>query len=64
MMLKWLRRTLGMHEWEYHNPYDRTCKVCGRHEVEHCRSLDTWAYGWWEVFREGDPALHNKKEAK
>lgn len=42
-----------IHKWDYHNPYNRTCKICMRHEVKHCRSLETWRYDWWEVFFEG-----------
>lgn len=43
------------HRWVYRNPYDRTCSVCGRHEVEH-RYYDT--YDDWEVFSEGDSDKH------
>ena len=24
------------HDWEYRNPADRTCKICGQHEMEEC----------------------------
>lgn len=56
--MNWLRKLLGLHVWRYRNPYDRTCSVCGRHEVAHC-----WAWGgnsWWEVFNEGESRKHKK----
>jgi hypothetical protein len=51
------------HQWQYHNPFDRTCTICGRHEVEECWGEDFErkgfaARGWWEVYREGDPTKH------
>lgn len=55
-MLTAIRRWLGLHHWRYRNPYDRTCKVCGRHEVSHCSV--SWRNAWWEVFSEGDRAKH------
>lgn len=47
-----IAKKFGWHSWRYRNPYDRTCDVCGRHEVEHCYDL-TDKYGFWEVFHEG-----------
>lgn len=47
----------GFHWWEYRNPFDRTCRVCKRHEVEHMCSDDLpnlFARGWWECFDEGE----------
>lgn len=59
-MISWLKLMFSVlrgHRWSYHNPYDRTCTVCARHEVEHC-----WAghpnQSWWEVFDEGNPEAH------
>jgi len=48
------------HQWEYRNPYDRTCKICGRHEVEHCWGMSyfEWNSGWWEIFDDGDLTKH------
>ena len=46
------------HRWKYRNPYDRTCKICGRNEVSHCWDLKSWNTSWWEVFDEGNPELH------
>lgn len=54
-----LHRLTVRHKWEYRNPYDRTCKVCGRHEVSHCWA-GSWGSSWWEVFREGDLDKHKK----
>ncbi len=53
------------HRWEYRNPYDRTCKICGRHEQEECWADEYARYGMrargtWEVYREGDPKKHEK----
>lgn len=55
-MLNWLRKLLGLHVWRYRNPYDRTCVLCGRNEVEHC-----WVDGTgreWKVFNEGSSDKH------
>ena len=52
-----LWRIFGGHQWEYRNPYDRTCKTCGRLEVAHCWP-DQWNSQWWEVFRDGDERKH------
>lgn len=51
------RVPLGLHQWEYRNPYDRTCTVCNRHEVNHCTPGGNVLTkpGWWEVFRDGNP---------
>jgi hypothetical protein len=53
------------HRWKYRNPYDRTCKICGRHEQEECWADEYARYGMrargiWEVYREGDPKKHEK----
>lgn len=58
---RWWR---GRHKWEYRNPYDRTCAICGRHEVQYCadwRDVFDRFKGWWEAHREGNPALHAKE---
>lgn len=44
-----LKRIFWFHQWEYRNPFDRTCHTCGRHEVQDC-----WAWGRWEVVSDGD----------
>jgi len=54
------------HVWEYRNPSNRTCKICGQHEQEQCWAWDyerrgLAAGGWWEVCREGDMKKHEKK---
>lgn len=57
-MLNTLRRLFRRrHRWQYRNPYDRTCRTCGRHEVAHgwAAELHIW---WWEVFDEGDQGKH------
>ena len=54
---KTLWRIFGRHQWEYRNPYDRTCKTCGRLEVAHCWP-DQRHHHWWEVFRDGDEHKH------
>lgn len=59
--IKWLNRHLWRHKWEYYNPYDRECTVCGRHEVEHMwrENLPNLnSPGWWEVFDDGDETKH------
>lgn len=53
------------HKWAYRNPYDRTCKICGRNEQEECWPDDYHRYGMrargtWTVYREGDPKKHEK----
>lgn len=52
------------HSWHYRNPFDRTCKKCGRHEVSHCWSMSTWNKAWWEVFNDGDAGEHKHRKAK
>lgn len=62
-----LRRFLSrFHRWQYRNPYDRTCLICGRHEVNY-----TWTIyptnpmtqrGWWEAHSEGDPTAHQPRK--
>lgn len=52
---RWLRNALRMHHWRYRNPFDRTCRVCGRHEVFHgFDTALTHQNGWWELFDDGD----------
>lgn len=49
------------HDWDYHNPYNRKCRQCHRHEVEHY-----WAEehptrdAFWEVFDDGDGSCYKK----
>lgn len=61
-LLAYERLTTVHHTWVYRNPYDRTCSVCKRNEVEHCHTMDDWGSGssWWEVFDNGDPQEHAK----
>ena len=54
------------HDWEYRNPADRTCKICGQHEMEECWAWDyqrrgLGAGGWWEIYKPGDMTKHEKK---
>ena len=49
------------HEWEYRNPYDRTCKRCGRHECEEawttmCTDGRVHTLNRWEEYT---PAAHS-----
>ena len=58
---RWWR---SRHRWNYHNPYERTCDICGRREVQHCADIKHFynAFkGWWEVWDRGDPGLHHKE---
>jgi hypothetical protein len=57
-MFNWFRKLLGLHQWKYRNPYDRTCKVCDRHEVAF--SYDWSGPFWWEVYSEGNPEAHKR----
>ena len=59
-MTRWQRfkAWLGMHVWEYRNPADRTCLVCGRSECEFTRG--SLRDSWWEAIREGDPRKHRQ----
>lgn len=57
-MISRLRRMFWLHSWDYRNPYDRWCAVCGCHEVSHCSSLENWDDCWWEVFDGGDVSRH------
>lgn len=52
------------HRWDYRNPYDRTCHICGRHEVEHRWHTEPGIgnRSWWEVFADGDPSKHRLPE--
>jgi len=54
--LLWM--VFGRHKWAYHNPYDRTCKVCGRREVSHCADPESWNRSWWEAWNDGDERKH------
>lgn len=61
-LLKYLRSILWRHHWQYRNPFDRTCKVCGRHEVGHSLPWN-WNHRfkwWWEVFNEGNIERHTE----
>lgn len=43
------------HKWSYRNPYDRTCKVCKRHEVEYSLGFGSaWFRSWWETYSNGE----------
>lgn len=42
--------------FEYRNPYDRTCRICGRHEIGHSWPGDNKWY--WECFDNGDKSKH------
>lgn len=49
------------HKWEYRNPYNRRCTVCGRHEFMHSRDNTFGSPSWWEIFSDGDPSKHDRK---
>ena len=54
-----------IHDWQYRNPYDRTCKICGRNEQEECWGDDYESHGLnapgsWEVYRNGNGACDKK----
>lgn len=54
------RIVIRFHRWDYLNPYNRTCSICGRNEVQYCASmsLEDWRRGWWEPHVEGDLSKH------
>lgn len=52
-----IMRITDPHRWSNRNPFDRTCSICGRHEVKHCY-VDNWNNDWWEVFSDGDLSKH------
>ena len=49
-----LLHIIGIHDWEYRNPYDRTCLMCHKHQQAFCnmwdlyREYNEWRYTWWE----------------
>lgn len=53
-----LWKVFGRHKWNYYNPYDRTCEVCGRREVSHCADIYSWNRAWWETWNEGNEWKH------
>ncbi len=53
---RWLWLVFGWHQWNYYNPYNRTCATCGRHEVSHYRIR--WDKAWWEIFDDGEQWRH------
>lgn len=55
--MRWLRRLFSFHEWEYRNPYDRRCAVCGRVENYYTWNIGD-RYGWWEAHNDGDASKH------
>lgn len=56
---RWLWILFGRHDWRYRNPYDRTCTVCGCHQVQMCyRQGDRLLRGFWETFADGDHWWH------
>ena len=38
----------GLHAWEYHNPYCRTCQRCGLREEKFAMNTRMDSSGWWE----------------
>jgi hypothetical protein len=54
-MISKIKARLGMHLWVYRNPYDRTCRVCGKHQVEHMFLVNPPVYPWWGTFGNGRP---------
>ena len=57
-MKKLLWIIFGRHKWTYRNPYDRTCSVCGKHEIVYCSNVKGQSNSWWEVFNDGDESKH------
>ncbi len=47
------------HRWVYHNPYDRRCRVCDRHEVQMQRFA---SQPYWETWSDSLPG-HKCSEA-
>ncbi len=44
------------HKWDYQNPFHRTCKCCGRVEIEHLHQFEE--KNWWMVEAEGELWRH------
>jgi hypothetical protein len=64
-LIKWLFSEWSEHRWNYHNPYNRTCRICGRNEQEECwgddlEELGMSAPGEWVVYHHGNPEKHKK----
>lgn len=60
-MPTWIKRIFTrFHRWQYHNPYDRTCTCCGRHQVKF--GYDMGDTGWWEDFTDGSLASCNRRK--
>lgn len=57
-IISWLRKTFIRHQWDYRNPYNRTCKTCGRLEIAYYQSLETWNHSWWDAHVDGDKSKH------
>ncbi len=60
-MIEWLRKLFIWHRWEYRDPADRTCRVCGKREVQYCSDIDDFfntASCWWEVADDGNVENH------
>lgn len=38
------------HRWVYHNPFERRCRACNKHEVMVYTNI-----AWWETWRDSDP---------
>lgn len=60
--MNWLRQIIRwLHDWDYRNPFDRTCRICHRHETKWCHPWQnalSRANGWWEVQRDGNALAH------
>lgn len=54
---KVFRTIFWRHRWEYRNPFDRRCTVCGKHQVKHCWPCD-YLRDWWETWEDGDITKH------
>lgn len=58
---KFFKSVFYFHRWVYRNPHDRTCKICGKHEVEHYSlGFANKRYNFWDVWVDGDEAEHYK----
>jgi hypothetical protein len=59
--MKWFRRIFWMHHWDYRNPFNKVCKVCGQHQQMFCEDYKDALkphVGWWELISEGEESKH------
>lgn len=51
----WIYLFIRRHHWVYHNPYDRRCSVCHRHEVQVQGFASQPYWETWDDSRPGHP---------